>query len=201
VSRQSIEAVERLRGRLGFRGSGERGVFLCHTFCELGATPLAAGLEDIHDFLVTHPGDVVVVINQDHVARADFVEAVEDADLGSFVFALPRGSRWPTLRSTIERDQRLVVLAENRAGAAPWYQLAYERLTQETPFTFASRRCAATCSGRRHAQRPVIAGHRPPRPTAPPDRAHYDERSITVNASAMRNPPRTAPCPCRQWRA
>ena len=28
------------------------------------------------------------------------------------------------------------MLAENRAGAAPWYQPAYERLTEETPFTF-----------------------------------------------------------------
>ena len=28
------------------------------------------------------------------------------------------------------------MLAENHAGAAPWYQLAYERLTEETPFTF-----------------------------------------------------------------
>ena len=36
----------------------------------------------------------------------------------------------------IERNQRLVVLAENRAGAAPWYQLVYDRLVQETPFTF-----------------------------------------------------------------
>jgi hypothetical protein len=30
------------------------------------------------------------------------------------------------------------VLAENQAGAAPWYQLAYERLTEETPYTFTS---------------------------------------------------------------
>ena len=30
------------------------------------------------------------------------------------------------------------MLAENEAGAAPWYQLAYERLVQETPFTFAA---------------------------------------------------------------
>ena len=29
-------------------------------------------------------------------------------------------------------------MAENHAGAAPWYQLAYERLTQETPFHFDS---------------------------------------------------------------
>jgi|SRR5215207_4108205 len=36
----------------------------------------------------------------------------------------------------IEQDTRLVVLAENRAGAAPWYQPAYEGLTQETPFAF-----------------------------------------------------------------
>ncbi len=56
-----------LRERLGFRGEGKRGMYLCHTFCELGATPLVDGLEDIHDFLVTHPDEVVVVINQDYV--------------------------------------------------------------------------------------------------------------------------------------
>ena len=44
------------------------------------------------------------------------------------------------------------MLAENEAGAAPWYQLVYERLTQETPFTFdgaaqltAPDRLAASC--------------------------------------------------------
>ena len=56
----------------------------------------------------------------------------------------------------IEQDRRLVVLAENEAGAAPWYQLAYERLTQETPFTFdgaaaltAPDRLAASCAPNR----------------------------------------------------
>ena len=38
----------------------------------------------------------------------------------------------------IDGDHRLVVLAENHAGAAPWYQPVYKRLTQETPFTFPS---------------------------------------------------------------
>ena len=38
----------------------------------------------------------------------------------------------------IDTDRRLVLLAENRAGAAPWYQLAYERLVEETPFHFGS---------------------------------------------------------------
>ena len=136
LSEDSVDAALRLRERLGFRGEGKRGMYLCHSFCELGATPLAAGLEDIHQFLVTHPAEVVVVVNQDYVTPADFVEAVGDAGLTRYVFKGLSGKPWPTLREMIERNQRLVLLAENRAGAAPWYQLAYERLMQETPFDF-----------------------------------------------------------------
>ncbi len=81
VSQDSVEAALRLRARLGFRGSGERGMYLCHTFCELGSTPLADVLEDIHRFLVTHPGEVLVIVNEDYVTPADFVSAVTDAGL------------------------------------------------------------------------------------------------------------------------
>jgi hypothetical protein len=113
-------------------------MYLCHTFCELGATPLESVLEDIHEFLVTHPGEVLVVIHQDYVTPADFVAAMDDAGLSSYAIEPPSGEPWPSLRELIERGRRLLVLAENRAGAAPWYQLAYERLTQETPFSFGS---------------------------------------------------------------
>jgi hypothetical protein len=137
VSPQAVDSALRLRDRLGFRGEGTRGLYMCHSFCELGATPLEDGLEDIHAFLVTHPGEVVVVINQDYVTPADFVEAIGDAGLERYAATL--GDRpWPTLREMIDSDRRLVLLAENHAGAAPWYQLAYERLTQETPFHFRS---------------------------------------------------------------
>ena len=99
VSPHSVAAAERLRDRLGFRGRGERGMYLCHTFCELGSTPLAPVLEDIRDFLVTHPGDVLVVINQDYVTPEDFTGAVEDAGLADYAFAPPREGPWPTLGS------------------------------------------------------------------------------------------------------
>jgi hypothetical protein len=136
VSDADFEAALRIRERLGFRGKGKRGTYLCHTLCELGATPLSDGLDDIHDFLVTHPSEVVVVVNQDYVTPADFVEAVDDAGLARYAYTPPADDHWPTLREMIEADQRLVLLAENHAGAAPWYQLAYKRLTEETPFNF-----------------------------------------------------------------
>ena len=97
VSPSSVEAALRLRERAGFRGSGERGMYLCHTFCELGSTPLADVLEDIHGFLVTHPADVLVIVNQDQVTPSDFVSAVADAGLAGYALEPPRGSAWPTL--------------------------------------------------------------------------------------------------------
>jgi hypothetical protein len=138
TSARGVEAAERLRDRFGFRGEGVRGMYLCHTFCELGSTPLADVLDDIHEFLVTHPAEVLVVVNQDYVTPEDFVGAIADAGLAPYMLEPPSGSQWPTLGEMIDDGQRLVVLAENDAGAAPWYQLAYERLTQETPFTFGS---------------------------------------------------------------
>jgi hypothetical protein len=38
-----VEAALRLRQRLGFRGSRERGMYFCHTFCELApSSPIPA---------------------------------------------------------------------------------------------------------------------------------------------------------------
>jgi hypothetical protein len=136
LSQDSVDAALRLRDRLGFRGNGTRGMYLCHTFCELGATALADGLSDIHEFLVTHPSDVVVVVNQDYITPADLVEAIDDAGLSPYMFTPPSGSSWPTLREMIDSGRRLVVMAENEAGGAPWYQPAYQRLVEETPYTF-----------------------------------------------------------------
>jgi hypothetical protein len=36
----------------------------------------------------------------------------------------------------IDTNQRVVFLAENHAGAAPWYHLAYDTITEETPYAF-----------------------------------------------------------------
>jgi hypothetical protein len=163
VSPEAVDAALRLRDRLGFEGEGERGMYLCHTFCELGATALEPMLRDLRTFLVSHPDDVVVVINQDYVTPADFVKAVDDAGLGELAYRGPV-DHWPTLREMIDSDQRIVFLAENHAGAAPWYHLAYERITMETPFGFsrpeqltAPANLAASCrQNRGPAEAPIF---------------------------------------------
>jgi uncharacterized membrane protein HdeD (DUF308 family) len=136
VSPEAVDAAKRLRARLGFGGKGTRGMYLCHTFCELGATLLSTALGQIHDFLATHPDDVMVIVNQDYVTPADFVKAIGDAGLTQYVFKDFDRSPQPTLREMIDSNQRLMLLAENHAGGAPWYRLAYKSLTEETPFTF-----------------------------------------------------------------
>jgi hypothetical protein len=156
VNPDAVDAALRIRQRLGFAGEGERGMYLCHTFCELGATTLSSVLDDLHDFLVANPDQVVVVINQDYVTPADFVGAVSHAGLGDLVYRGPVSGTWLTLRQMIDRDQRLLFLAENHAGAAPWYHLAYKKVTEETPYTFKKvadltnpDKLAATCKANR----------------------------------------------------
>ena len=156
VSESSLAAALRIRDRLGFTGEGKRGMYLCHSFCELGATPLDSVLDDLHTFLVANPGAVVVVINQDYVTPEDFVGAVEDAGVAEFAYTGPTGGRWPTLREMVDSGKRVVFLAENKAGGAPWYHLAYDGITEETPFAFSKvaqltnpAKLAASCAANR----------------------------------------------------
>jgi hypothetical protein len=138
VSQQTVDAALRLRDRLGFRGKGKRGMFLCHTFCELGYTPLSESLTQVHDFLAADRGAVVVVVNEDYVTPKDFVGAVKAAGLEEFVYRGPTSGSWPTLGHMVETNQRLVLLGEDKAGAAPWYHPAFQSIVQDTPYTFKS---------------------------------------------------------------
>ncbi|MEN3280863.1 MAG: hypothetical protein V7607_2003, partial [Solirubrobacteraceae bacterium] len=160
VSPDAVDAAQRIRDRLGFAGQGTRGMYLCHTFCELGATSLDSVLDDIHAFLVEHPDEVLVVVNQDYVTPADFVKAANDAGLAGLVYGGPITDAEPTLRDMIDSDHRVVFLAENHAGGAPWYRLAYGSITEETPYTFSkvaqltdSKQLATSCKPNRGPDR------------------------------------------------
>ena len=134
---EAVESRERIAARLG--PTSGRELYLCHGFCELGATPLSESLEDIRRFLVTNPAEVVIVFIQDEAPAADIAAAFEEAGLDRYAYAHPDpAAPWPTLGALIERNERLIVMTENATDApAPWMHRGFE-LAQETPFRFHS---------------------------------------------------------------
>jgi hypothetical protein len=132
-----LAAIQRIRDR-AIPGNGTPGVYLCHRFCELGATDLTSALSAINDFLVLNPGEVIVIVIEDYVTPDDVVAAFAKSGLSDLVYKGPPTGPFPTLRSMIDTDQRVVVYAERHGGAAPWYTAGYGGAIQETPYTFKS---------------------------------------------------------------
>ena len=132
-----VKTAERLRKRIGYRGGGEREVFLCHGFCELGAIPAKDALASIRDFLVANPHEVVLISVEDDTSPEDTARVFKDSGLLELVYKERIGLVWPTLRRLIDRNERVLVMAEDKTGGIPWYRPQFE-LLQETPFKFES---------------------------------------------------------------
>jgi hypothetical protein len=132
---EGFDAIQRIRDRI-LPGEGKPGVFLCHRFCELGATEITGALRDVRDFLVEHPDEVLIIVIEDYVLPSAIVAAFEESGLAEKVYRGPPAGPFPTLREMIDSSQQVVVYAENHGGAAPWYTAGYDGAVQETPFTF-----------------------------------------------------------------
>jgi hypothetical protein len=136
LGREGVEAAMRIRDRLVGKEEGEPGVYLCHGFCELGASAFVPMLAEIRSFLVLNPTEVLIIVIQDEgVTPGDVDKCFQESGLIDFVYRGPVGPPWPTLREMIAGDQRVVVFAENNAEGVPWYHKAYESM-QETPYSF-----------------------------------------------------------------
>jgi hypothetical protein len=123
-------------------------VYLCHVYCELGATPAVDTFRHLHDFLRENPHEVIVLVIEDHVDSADAVDVLERSGLAGHALVWERGDKLPTLREMIEADRNLLVLAENEGGSAPWYIPATRHTSSKSRAT--SR--AAVAEGRRRAR-------------------------------------------------
>lgn len=138
IGADGIERVERIRGRLlGDADPADARPYLCHVFCELGATELTAALTEVREFLDTHPDEFVVLFVEDVVTPEDAAQAFEDSGLLRYAYVHPRGEPFPTMRELIESDRRAFILGEMHYGGAalPWYHRGFA-LVQETPYTF-----------------------------------------------------------------
>ena len=136
LGKEGIDAAMRIRDRLVGADEGERGVYLCHGFCELGSSALIPMLRQVREFLVMNPGEVLMIVIQDEGVTPRDVEAgFEESGLIDFVYRGRVARPWPTLRDMIAGDQRVLVFAENVSAGVSWYHQAYEYM-QETPYTF-----------------------------------------------------------------
>ena len=136
---ETVERAEDLVGRLRFgeEPHGDAQPYLCHVLCELGATKLDDALDGIDEWLKTHPDEFLVIVVEDVVSPEETAQAFQRAGLLHYAYDPAPDAVGPTLGQLIERDKRLLVMAErdNGDGKFPWYQQAFG-LMQETPYTF-----------------------------------------------------------------
>jgi hypothetical protein len=132
-----IDTVDRLRAKIGLNPQGKRQVFLCHAFCEVGATSAAVAFGQIRDFLVEHPDQVLLISVEDDVSPAETESVFAKSGLLDLVYSAPAGPSWPTLRQLIEQDRRVIVFGENDTGHIAWYRPQFKVL-EETPYHFSS---------------------------------------------------------------
>ena len=136
IGQEAFDAALRIRDRLVTGGDGKHRIYMCHRFCELGAVPLDEALGQIRDFVVSHPDQALVIVNEDYVSAKDFVDAVKRSGLDEYVYKGRIGRSSPTLGEMVSSGHRVVLMAENQAGAAPWYRDGYGDVLQETPYSF-----------------------------------------------------------------
>ena len=137
IGQEAVTAAEHLGAHITGKPSGRRALYLCHALCELGDTPLVAGLKEITQFLQRHPDEVMIVFIEDAISAKDTAAAFRQAGLLKYVYTHGREDPWPTLRQLITSNRRLFVMYEKGPGdsSAPWYHNGFE-LTQETPYSF-----------------------------------------------------------------
>ncbi|NEB77234.1 hypothetical protein G3I40_18710, partial [Streptomyces sp. SID14478] len=115
------------------------GLWLCHSVCRAGALALVPTLRGIGDWMREHPSEVLTLIVQDAITGEETRQAFHEAGLDDLILTPDADPTkpWPTLGHMIDSGRRLVVLAEQADGPAPWYRNFYA-YGMETPFAFRS---------------------------------------------------------------
>jgi hypothetical protein len=152
LPRELVAAAARVHRQLGAPPPGTpTELYLCHTFCELGATRLSVVARQFRDFLDQHPREVLAFVIEDYVAPERIRSVFDAAGLGKELTAVAPGGVLPTLRGMIAAGTRLFVSLENGDGG-PTMPNAFTGLVEETPFTFTSTaalRSVASCAPNR----------------------------------------------------
>jgi len=138
----SPKAQEALKRGLQFVSPPHHSVYLCHLYCELGATKGRAAFKMFNSWLEKNPNQVVILDLEDHVTAQDAIDAIEKSGLANRAYTWAANDPPPTLRQLIDQHKNVVIMAENHGGTvpdAPWYLSAYTSILQDTQYDFGSR--------------------------------------------------------------
>jgi hypothetical protein len=111
--------------------------YLCHGYCELGATDMIDTLQGIDDYLAQNPEQVVLLVLQDYLTGEETEKVFEQAGVLDRVWPLEVDEPMPLLRDLVESGRTLVVTSENHGGEVPWMPDVYA-VTEETPYDWPS---------------------------------------------------------------
>lgn len=85
----------------------------------LGTEPLDGILLQVKAFLDANPREVVTLYLESAVSPSRVAGVFSQVGLEPYLFALPVGGAWPTLREMAERGRRLVVFNDSRDASRP----------------------------------------------------------------------------------
>ncbi len=133
-SAASAEQAQKLAASAGIDPS-KRDVYLCHVYCEYGATKFSAVLADIKRFLDQNPDQVILLFVGDYVSQADTERVFREAGLFDRIYPYDLSAPPPTLGQVIDAGQNIVMLSEFTGQPPAWNTPGYG-IFQDTPFTF-----------------------------------------------------------------
>jgi hypothetical protein len=110
-------------------------IYLCHNYCELGATKFTDALAQYKQFLDHNPNEVIVLFLEDYVTTTDSEIAFRQSGLIDHVWTPQAGAPMPTLREMIDARRQVIVLSEHLSGPPDWYQAGFQ-VSEETPYEF-----------------------------------------------------------------
>jgi hypothetical protein len=144
----------------------KRNVYLCHVYCEYGATLFTDALADIKRFIDRNPHEVVILFVGDYVSIQDTQAAFEKVGLLDRLYSYDGSEPAPTLGEMVDARQNILMLSEFSGQPPGWNNPGYG-LFQDTPFTFTD------------AQQLMVPGSGEPLPGTTLDTTYVDDTVVT----------------------
>ena len=160
------------------KDGSKRDVYLCHVYCELGATRFSDTLRQMRHFLDQNPHEVVMLFIGDCVSAGSTSEAFDKSGLTDRLWTYDTTQPPPTLREMIDAHRNLLVLTEHSGPPPSWYTKGYG-IFQDTPFTFASPAQFSCAANRGPADAPLFEINHFITNASPPSA----KEAVTVNST------------------